>query len=114
MDKLAKSSELIRRIAPTKKPDLVADRLGHVKIRLSYLTVGPKHIRNAMLHTQGIPPPYIEDICILMPQVKVFNLIESFMPAFAVLQDSGLIPKAANIQSFKVLDEDTCTLAYTF
>ena len=101
-----------RSIAPSRKPAILPAKLGCVKIRLTYLTTDPRHIRNIMLQIQGIQPPYMEDIYILMPQAKVFTLIESYMLAFASLQKCDLVPKSAVLQSFKILEEDEITLAY--
>ena len=100
-------------IAPPKRPQLLSSKSGRMKVRLSFLTHSPKHIRNILLqeqcHTQ---PPYIEDICILMPRMKVLTLLETYLPAFAHLQKIGVIPNDAKLQSFKILDEDDITLAF--
>jgi hypothetical protein len=101
-----------RSIAPNRKPALLPTKLGCIKIRLTYLTFIPTHIRSVMLQIQGVQPPYIEDICVLMPQAKTFMLIEAYMPAFSKLQSCDLVPKSASLQSFKIMDEDEITLAY--
>ena len=111
MAKVATSLTL-RQIAPT--PPLSAFKSGHVKVRLFYLTSQPKHIRSYLLHQHGTRPPYIEDACILLPRMQVFDLLETYMSTFGKLKESGGIPSDAQLQDFKVLDEDTLTLAHTF
>ena len=97
------------------KPELAALKLGYVKIRLSYLTSQPQHLRSLLLlHTCGIQPPYTEEVCILLPCIKVFTLLETFILPFEYLQKCGIISKTAELQDFKVLEEDTPTLAYIF
>jgi hypothetical protein len=111
----AKSKLLLlgHEIAPPKRPLVLASKPGCIKVRLSFLTGSPKHVRNILLQEQcGTQPPYIEDICILMPRMKVFTLLETFLPAFAFLQKIGIIPFDANLQDFKILDEDAVTLAF--
>lgn len=113
--KLSESPLEGRPIAPARKPDLAASKLGYVKVRLSYLTSEPQHLRSLLLlHTCGIQPPYTEEMCILLPYAKVFTLLETFIPPFEYLQRCGVISKTAELQEFKVLDEDTLTLAYIF
>jgi hypothetical protein len=105
----------VRPIAPANKPDLAASKPGYVKVRLSYLTSQPQHLRSLLLlHTCGIQPPYTEEVCILLPYAKVFALLETFMPPFEYLQKCGVLSKTAELQDFKVLDEDGLTLAYIF
>lgn len=104
----------VQRIAPPAKPELLPHKEGCVKIRLTYLTPEPHHVRNSMLRVQGIKPPYLEEVHILMPQKRVFALIETFMPAFESLQDVGVLSKDATLQSFKLAEEDIQTLAYCF
>ena len=107
--------EATRPIAPIAKPELAASLLGYVKVRLSYLTAQPQHLRSLLLlHTCGIQPPYTEEMCILLPYAKVFTLLETFIPPFEHLQKCGVLSKAAELQDFKVLDEDSLTLAYIF
>ncbi len=95
-----------------RKPALLSNKSGYVKIRLTYLTSDSKHIRNTMLQIQGIPSPHLDDICILLPQAKVFLLIECYMRAFASLQECGIIAKTADLWGFQILEEDEITLAY--
>lgn len=98
-----------QRIAP---PRLLPYKDGYVKVRLTYLTPDPKHIRNFMLRVQGIKPPYIEETHILLPQRRVFAIIETFMPTFDQLKEIGVIHRDCNLQSFKIMEEDIQTLAY--
>lgn len=101
-----------RIIAP---PATAASKPNYLKVRLSYLTPEPKHIRSRMLEQQcRIQPPYLEDVCVLLPRMKVFTILESFIPIFEKLQATGVVSTQANLQSFKVLEEDASTLAYIF
>lgn len=85
----------------------------HVKIQLSFLTDEPKHVRSMMLQRIcGAKAPFIEDVCILMPCVRAFSILEAFLPTFQRLQETGVVPATANLLGFKVLDEDFSTLAY--
>ena len=109
----ARKTFSVQRIAPPKKPNLVSSKPGYMKVRLSYWTGAPHHIRNVALREQcDAQPPFIEDVYILMHRMKVFSLLENFMPALDVLRVTEVIPQDANLQDFKVLDEDDVTLAY--
>jgi hypothetical protein len=99
-------------ISPPDLPPTMPVKSGYVKVRLSYLTHKPKHVRSILLRQYGTQPPYIEDVCILMPRMKVFALLETFMPAFEELRAAGVIDKEASLQTFTILDEDVSTLAY--
>jgi hypothetical protein len=119
MTRLTKSdtSLEVRPIAPAlvARPELAACRPGYVKVRLSYQTSQPQHLRSLLLlHTCGIQPPYTEETCILLPAAKVFTLLETFIPSFEYLQKCGVLSKTAELLDFKVLDEDDLTLAYIF
>jgi hypothetical protein len=59
-------------------------------------------------------PPFVEDVCVLMPRMAVFSILETFFPVFERLQEAGVVSPTANLLGFKVLDEDTETLAYLF
>jgi len=86
-----------------------------VKVRLSFLTDEPKHVRSQMLQRlYAAKAPFIEDICVMMPRMQVFAILETFIPAFERLQEADIVPRSANLLSFKVLDEDLTTLAYLF
>lgn len=99
-------------IAP---PPTAASKPNYLKVRLSYLTPEPKHIRSRMLEQQcRVQPPYLEDVCVLLPRMKVFSILENFIPIFEKLQAAGIVSGQANLQSFKVLEEDSSTLAYIF
>lgn len=104
-----------RPIAPAAKPELAASKPGYMKVRLSYLTSQPQHLRSLLLyHTCGIQPPYTEEVSILLPRLKVFTLLETFIPSFEYLQKSGVVSKTAELQDFSILDEDNLTLSYIF
>jgi len=96
-------------------PDVFPFKEGYTKIRLSFLTDDPKHIRSLMLQQiYNSKPPFVEDVCVLMPQMQVFSILETFFSVFERLQAVGVVSPAANLLGFKVLDEDTETLAYLF
>jgi hypothetical protein len=98
-----------------KWPDVFSSKEGCTKIRLSFLTDEPKHIRSLMLQQiYGVKPPFVEDVCILMPRMEVFSILETFLPVFERLKETGVVSLNANLLGFKVLDEDTETLAYLF
>ena len=85
----------------------------HVKVMLRYLTKKPKHLRSMLLSQYtGVEPPYIEEVSILMPHMRVFPVLECFLPSFEVLKQEGIIQKDAELQSFKLLDRDYLTVSY--
>lgn len=86
---------------------------GFTKIRLAFLTDKPKHVRSLMLQqTYGSKPPFVEDVCVLMPCDETFSILETFFSVFKRLQEAGVVDQSAKLLEFKVLDEDTQTLAY--
>jgi len=102
-------------IAPTPVPEVAASKPGYMKVRLMYLTPEPQHLRSLQLaHAYNIRPPYNEEISILLPQMKVFTLLETFIPAFEILQKAGVISKNSKLRDFRILDEDNLTLSYIF
>jgi hypothetical protein len=46
--------------------------------------------------------------------MKVFAILETFIPAFEYLQNSGVVSHTAELQNFEIVDEDVHTLAYVF
>lgn len=97
------------------KLEVHASKAEYAKIRLVFLTDEPKHVRSQMLHSlYGSKPPFVEDVCILMPRMRVFSILEAFIPAFEKLQEANILPPTAKLLGFKVLDEDSSTLAYLF
>ena len=97
------------------RPEPVAVKDGYVKVRLNFTTSEPKHVRSQMMQQiYHSKPPFIEDVCVLMPSAAVFTLLETFFPAFEWLKEIGVVSPTANLQEFKVLDEDTHTLAFLF
>lgn len=102
-----------QRIAPADAPECVKVKLGYIKVRLEYLTFEPKHMRSQMLKTScGARPPYAEDICILLPRMKVFAEIDAYRVPFAQLQSSNVLSSSAKLTGYTFLDEDDDTLAY--
>jgi hypothetical protein len=92
----------------------VAEKTGHIKIRLTYLTDEPRHYRSFQLATQyGLRGPFTEETCVFIPQKSLVTFdLEAFLPAFSRLQEMGVISETAKLTKFMVLDEDTTTLAY--
>jgi hypothetical protein len=102
-----------RRIAPPAPPAVAPLKDGCLKVRLSYLTSNPKHIRNLILNAvYSIKPPYNEDTCVLVPAEKCFNDFESYMGAFELLQQSGVLQADDTLVEATILIEDDLTLAY--
>lgn len=102
-------------VVPPVKRELLPSKAGFVKIRLSFLTDDPKHVRSQMLRLScNSKPPFVEDICILMPRMRVFSILETFIPAFEKLQEDGIVSNTAKLLTFKILDGDTNTLAFLF
>jgi hypothetical protein len=97
------------------KPELLSFKEGYVKIRLSYLTYEPKHLRSITLMKHcGVKPPFQEHIYILVPCSKVFAKLETFVPMFDWFQRHKILPLSSRLQDFKILDEDNLTLSYIF
>ncbi len=106
--------ELVSAVAPPR-PSPLPSKNGYMKIRLSFLTPEPKHIRSVMLRDQcKAEPPFVEDICVLLPCEKAFSILEAFIPAFENLRESGMVSRTADLLGFKILDGDYNTLAYLF
>jgi hypothetical protein len=102
-----------QRIAPVEAPECLRVKVGYIKVRLSYLTFDPKHMRSQMLRNScGARPPYAEDICVLIPRMKVFPTLSTYNPAFKRLQDCNLLTQTAKLTGFTIVDEDDSTLAY--
>lgn len=89
-------------------------KYGYIKIRLIYLTDEPKHARSHQLGRQGIKGPYVEDICILLPCVKVSDDFGSLLTPFEELKSNGYVSRTALLRDYQILDEDNTTLAYLF
>lgn len=60
----------------------------------------------------GAKAPYSEDVCILLPRMKVFPEIENYEASFERLQITGVISPSAKLTSINILDEDDDTLSY--
>ena len=115
MGKVAELEEKRVEVSPPSKPELAPFREGYVKIRLTYFTMNPQHIRSILLqHTCNTKPPYLEEVFILMPRMQVFSLLENYLPAFDYLKKCGIVPEKSDIYVFSILVEDDTTLAYIF
>jgi len=105
---------VLHEVAPTH-PQLLPSKVGYMKVRLTFLTSDPKHIRSVMLREQyRAEPPYLEDVCILLPLKETFSILETFIPAFEKLRESRVVSSTAKLLKFKILDDDLNTLAYLF
>lgn len=103
----------IQRIAPPEVPKCIRVKVGCIKIRLSYLTFDPKHMRSQMLKVScGAKPPFAEDVCILMPRMKISLNRQIFDSALSRLQLSGVVSPSAKLTGYTFLEEDDDTLAY--
>jgi len=97
------------------KLETFAVKDGFMKVQLTFLTDEPKHVRSLMMQqVYNSKPPFVEDVCVLLPRMGVFSILEAFLPVFERLREAGVVSPTANLQGFKVLDEDTQTLAYLF
>jgi hypothetical protein len=100
-------------VAAPPAPPLESSKEGFLKVRLSYLTSHPKHIRNIVLRNgYGIKPPYSEDVCILFPAAKTFNDFETYLGTFESLKLSGVLHANDSLIGITILVEDDLTLAY--
>ena len=85
---------------------------GHVKVRLLYLTESPRHLRNALLAQHGAKGPFAEEVSILMPAMKIFPVLECFLPAFENLLRSGVVPLDSIFHGYEITEGDSLTIAY--
>jgi len=60
----------------------------------------------------GAVPPFMEEVCILLPHKKVYPLRECFLPVFETLRIESIIPQDSTLQEYHILDRDYLTLAY--
>jgi len=115
MVKTESVSLVVSEVVSAPRFQLLPSEVGFIKIRLMFTTSEPKHVRSQMMQQiYHSKPPFIEDVCVLMPSAAVFTLLETFFPAFEWLKEIGVVSPTANLQEFKVLDEDTHTLAFLF
>jgi len=102
-----------RQIAPPEKLELLPEKEGHIKVKLTFHTHEPKHIRSILLLEQyNINPPFNEDVYVLMPCMEVFPRLEAFIPGFEKLKQARVLPDTVFLKDFKIVDEDILTLAY--
>jgi len=85
---------------------------GRVKVQLRFLTSKPRHLRSLLLAQSGAEPPYVEDVCVLLPHMRVFPAVEAYLPPFEALKRSGAVPEDSELQGFRVVDHDRLTLSY--
>lgn len=97
----------------TRETRLVAKKAGYLKVKLFYTTEEPKHIRSyVMQHTYNFKPPFVEDVCILLPQSQVIPTVTHFSPYITQLQLDDILSTTAKLNNFQLMDEDDFTLAY--
>lgn len=96
----------------SKRIETVALKTGYIKVKLYYHTPVAKHFRSMVLQSFGANPPYIEDVCILLPRMKTFDMMECFLAPFERLQVSGIVHPDAQLLAYEIADEDRYTLAY--
>ncbi len=101
-------------LVPVLRLEQATERDGYVKVKLFFTTEEPKHIRSyGLQHSYGFKGPFMEDVCVLLPQAEVAPEFERFIPIMARLQlVCGVVSKTAQLKDFRILDEDTLTLAY--
>jgi hypothetical protein len=100
-------------LIPVRRLECVPEKKGYVKIKLFFTTEEPKHIRSyALQHSYGFKGPYLEDICILLPQEKVMPEFSFFLPMLTRLQLAHTVSNTAQLKNFHIMDEDKLTLAY--
>ena len=100
-------------VAAPPAPPVEAEREGFIKVRLTFLTSAPKHVRNLQLRTEyGIKPPYNEDVCILFPAARTFNDFETYLDTFESLKLSGIVHADDILLDATLLIEDDLTLAH--
>ncbi len=101
-------------LVPVLRLEQATERDGYVKVKFFYTTEEPKNIRSyGLQHSYGFKGPFMEDVCVLLPQEQVSLNFECFIPAFARLQIQHLVvSKSAQLKDFLILDEDKLTLAY--
>ncbi len=85
---------------------------GYVKVKLFFWTSDPQHIRSVLLAASGAKAPFIEDICVLIPQCNLYPHVEAFGYALDYLKYGKIVGSSANLHSFKIVESDTRTLAY--
>ena len=91
---------------------LASSAPGYIKVRLQYLTKTARHLRSTLLFQCGAKPPFMEEVCVLLPHKKVYPLRECFLPIFEALRTEGIVSPDAILQEFNILDRDYLTLAY--
>lgn len=85
----------------------------YVKVRLGFSTSQPTHLKSAMLASEyGVEPPYIENVCVLVPKNKVVDVFECFPPVLDTLCKTQVTPVDARLNFYEILEEDDSTVAY--
>lgn len=93
--------------------DVAAQEADHVKVRLFFHTWEPKHVRSHYLKNEvSAAPPFLEDICVLVPVNRAYDRLSAYQAIFLALQEAGILAKADVLKAFELCVEDTHTLAY--
>lgn len=86
---------------------------GLIKVKLFFKTWEPKHLRSHVLKTEfAAKGPYLEDVCVLLPQAAVTPDLTAFQATFRELIHSGAVGRQSTLVDFLLLIEDHTTLAY--
>lgn len=99
---------------PPEIPQAVHPHFLDSKVRLRYQTSKPTTESALFLEKTGSSSgPFTETLHIIMPQSKVYNLLEAYEEAFSKLKDSGVVPEDSRLTGFEVIFMDgTDALAY--
>lgn len=100
-------------VVKTIRDTPVSDKPGYIKVRLTFLTFEPVHVRSLQLqYACGARPPFNEDICILMKADRAYPDLEHYSLPFEQLKTQGLVSTSARLTEVTLLDEDVETLSY--
>lgn len=99
--------------APPPSFDVAPAAPGHIKVRLSYSTYDPKHIRSHFLKNEAsAPPPFLEEVSVLIPLEQAFHRLSAYQGVFLSLIATGILSETDTLKKFELREEDTYTLAY--
>jgi hypothetical protein len=94
-------------------PTLTAHEPGLVKVRISFETWEPQHMRSHALRTElFVKPPYVEDVCVLLRVGQVTTHRATYDNLLSSLIDLSLVPQRSRVVHFELLVGEKVTLAY--
>lgn len=103
------------RAIPLSVPEMASTKDGYIKVRLDFLTQEPRHVHSSLLQSSyDLSGPFLENICVLIPQESCFDLLECFAPFVGELCKTGAVALSARLYAFEILEEDALTLSYVF